>query len=203
MKFDEYQLDDAVQCRYDQVYSAYRQMFENPENKIPKFIAVLPGAYTPTWEEMLADPAVMLKFELENLRPHIEAEDDAVLSVRVEFGTAVVAEAFGCEIAYPVNNLPCAKTHVIKTLDQITDLGKPSKDCPTYRRVREWTEYYREHTPQGYHIQMADIQGPFNNAHLNVIPLGSMLSVIPVSYTHLDVYKRQVYRRPRQGRRFH
>ena len=166
MNFEEYRLDDAVLCRYDQVYNTYKQMYGDPDHREPKFIAVLPSEYNPVWEERLADPAIMLKAELESLKPHIEAEDDAVLSVRVQFGTAVVAEAFGCEIAVPPNNLPCAKTHVVTSLEQIPYLEKPSKDCPIYRKVRDWTEYYVEHIPEGYQVQLADIQGPFNTAHL-------------------------------------
>lgn len=61
MNFEEYRLDDAVLCRYDRVYNAYRQMYGDPDHREPKFIAALPSEYNPVWEERLADPAVMLK----------------------------------------------------------------------------------------------------------------------------------------------
>ena len=71
MNFEEYRLDDAVLCRYDQVYNTYKQMYGDPDHREPKFIAVLPSEYNPVWEERLADPAIMLKAELESLKPHI------------------------------------------------------------------------------------------------------------------------------------
>ena len=61
MNFEEYRLDDAVLCRYDRVYNAYRQMYGDRDHREPKFIAVLPSEYNPVWEERLADPAVMQK----------------------------------------------------------------------------------------------------------------------------------------------
>lgn len=61
----------------------------------------------PTWEERLSDPLVMLKAELDTLKPHIEMEDDRVPTVRVQFGTTQVAAAFGCEMFQGPNALPC------------------------------------------------------------------------------------------------
>ena len=161
-----YALSDIQLKRYDKLDAEYMQMHTDPDNCIPKFIMPVRGTFNPVWEEMLSDKEVMLKYHLEKHIPHIEVGDDCVLYARVDFGTCVVANAFGCDVFYPVNNLPCAKDHVVKTREQIYSLKTPDIDCAPYKKVKEWTEFFVENLPDGYHMMMADIQGPFNNAHL-------------------------------------
>ncbi len=48
--------------------------------------------------------------ELYTIRAHADVGDDRVPATRVNFGTAQIAAAFGCEMYIPPNNLPCAKT---------------------------------------------------------------------------------------------
>lgn len=120
----------------------------------------------PTWEERLADPLVMLRAELDSLRPHLEIGDDKVPTVRVQFGTAQVAAAFGCRIVIPENNLPAAGSHVLARAEDVHDLGIPPVDAGWYGRLAEWTEIWKRNLPAGVHIQHPDIQSAFNSAHL-------------------------------------
>ena len=161
-----YKLSNKQLKRYEKLDDEYKQMYTDPKNCIPKFIMPVKGTFNPTWEEMLSDKEIMLKHHLYSNLAHLEVEDDCVLSARVDFGTCVVANAFGCEVFYPVNNLPCAKDHVVKTKEQIYSLKVPDIESAPYRKVREWTEYFVKNLPDGCHMMMADIQGPFNNAHL-------------------------------------
>lgn len=164
--YSKYSLTDTQLKRVEVLDKEYRDMYNDPDNCIPKFIMPVQGAFNPTWEEMLASKDVMLKYHLEKHIPHLAVGDDSVLHARVDFGTAVVPNAFGCNMFYPVNNLPCAADHVVKTREQIFELQKPDINVEPYRKVREWTEYFVKHLPYGYNMMMADIQGPFNNAHL-------------------------------------
>ena len=161
-----YALNDAQLKRYEKLEEEYMQMFTDPKNCIPKFTIPIKTSFNPTWEEILADKVVMLKNHLERNARHVEVGDDSTLNVRVDFGTCVVANAFGCGVFYPTNSLPCAKDHVVKTREQIFSLKAPDINVAPYRKFREWSEYFVEKLPEGYHMEFPDIQGPFNNAHL-------------------------------------
>ena len=162
------QFTDEELRRFDNIYADYRRMYQDPDNCRPMFIIQPPakGAGWPTWEERLADPLVMLKAELDNIRSHVQVGDDATPTVRVQFGTAQVAAAFGCEMFIPENNLPAAGTHVLTNLQDVYTLPKPSLTAGWYGKLAQWTEVFRENLPAGVHIQHPDIQSPFNTAHL-------------------------------------
>ena len=111
------QLSDYHLRRFEDMYTRYKKLYTDPENCEPMFIINTPIEGQRPWEERLADPMVMLKEELDAIRPHLEIEDDRVPTVRVQFGTAQVAAAFGCEMFIPPNNLPAAGSHVLKIQD--------------------------------------------------------------------------------------
>ena len=150
---------------FEDVYSRYKQLYDNPDECKPMLIVRTPVA-TPTYEEKLADPIVMLKSELDAIRPHLEIKDDRVPTVRVQFGTAQIAAAFGCDIVVPENNLPAAKNHVLKNLEDVYDMEIPSVDSGWYSKLKEWTLLWRSLLPEGVHIQHPDIQSAFNSSHL-------------------------------------
>jgi uroporphyrinogen-III decarboxylase len=162
----EYQFEKHQILRFKSIYRKYREMYENPDNCEPMFIVNTPVEGIPTWEERLADPLVMLKAELDLLKPHMEIEDDRVPTVRVQFGTAQVAAAFGCEMYTPENNLPCAGSHVLKNAGDVYELEKPSLEAGWYGKLKEWTKIYQQNLPEGVQIQHPDIQSAFNSAHL-------------------------------------
>ncbi len=158
-------IDSAELRRFEDVYARYRLMYEAPEMCRPMIIVNVP-VDIPTWEERLADPLVMLRAELDLLRPHVEIGDDRVPTVRVQFGTPQVAAAFGCRIVLPENNLPAAGDHVLKRAEDVYQLAMPSLDAGWYGKLAEWTELWKQHIPEGIHIQHPDIQSAFNSAHL-------------------------------------
>ncbi|NMB95861.1 MAG: hypothetical protein GYA02_04505 [Clostridiaceae bacterium] len=160
------QLSDYHLRRFEDMYTRYKKLYTDPENCEPMFIINTPIEGQRPWEERLADPMVMLKEELDAIRPHLEIEDDRVPTVRVQFGTAQVAAAFGCEMFIPPNNLPAAGSHVIKESRDVYKLEKPSLEAGWYAKLKQYTEVFLENLPEGVHIQHPDIQSPFNNAHL-------------------------------------
>lgn len=159
------QLDGAQQQRLEEICRKYRRMYEQPEDCEPMFLINTPSDL-PSWEERLADPLVMLQAELDVLRSHLEIGDDRVPTVRVQFGTAQVAAAFGCGLFIPPNNLPAAKNHVLKDAQDVYGMPLPSLDAGWYGKLERYTQVFLENLPQGVFVQHPDIQSTFNTAHL-------------------------------------
>lgn len=159
-------LPDSFQVHYQDVYARYRLLFTDPERCLPMIIVNTPAVGIPSWEERLADPLVMLKAELDVLRPHLEIRDDRVPTVRIQFGTAQIAAAFGCRIVVPKNNLPAAGDHVLKRAEDVYSMKMPLLDAGWYGKLAEWTALWKKQLPPGIHIQHPDIQSAFNTAHL-------------------------------------
>jgi len=160
------QINNAELRRFEDIYARYRQLYEAPANCRPMIIINTPVAGLPSWEERLADPLVMLRTELDSLRPHLEIGDDRVPTVRVQFGTAQVAAAFGCHMHVPENNLPAAGNHVLAHAEDVYTLTMPPLDAGWYGKLADWTKIWKQHLPPGVHIQHPDIQSAFNSAHL-------------------------------------
>jgi len=163
---DYLQIEESAHTRFEDIYARYRSLYDNPDGCYPMIIVHTPVPSMPSWEERLADPMVMLRTELDALRPHLEIGDDRVPTVRVQFGTAQVAAAFGCKIVVPENNLPAAGSHVLAEAVDVHELAIPSLDSGWYGKLTEWTELWQENLPEGVHIQHPDIQSAFNSAHL-------------------------------------
>ena len=166
MNLKEYlKLDSGHLDRTELLCRKYKKMYEDPDNCEPMFIINTPVALPP-WEERLADPMAMLRAELDQLRPHLELEDDRTPTVRVQFGTAQIAAAFGCEMFIPTNSLPAAGSHVLKNAEDVYKLRPPSLEDGWYGKLKKYTDVFLENLPKGVHIQLPDIQSAFNSAHL-------------------------------------
>lgn len=159
-------LDDKQLLRFEKVYDRYRKMYEDPDNCSPMFVINVPRKNNYTWKERLENPVAMLKDELDGLRPGLLLEDDRVPAVRVQFGTAQVAAAFGCSLVTPEHSPPAAKKHVLEKSSDVYKLEMPSLDAGWYPKLWEYIEVFKENLPEGVHISHPDIQGPFNTAHL-------------------------------------
>jgi hypothetical protein len=159
-------MDQRGRARLSDMYRRYRRLVEDPEGCLPMIIVSTPVRDLPTWEERLADPQVMLEAEIADLRPHLELEDDRVPSVRIEFGTAQVAAAFGCGMFVPDNNLPCAGSHVLARAEDAFRMRPPKVDAGWYARVWDWTAGWRSALPDWILFDLPDIQSAFNSAHL-------------------------------------
>ena len=160
------QISNSERSRFEDVYARYRRLYNEPDECRPMIIVHTPVEGLPSWEDRLADPMVMLRAELDAIQPHLEIGDDRVPTVRVQFGTAQVAAAFGCRIVVPENNLPAAGNHVLAEAADVYDLAIPSLNAGWYGKLAEWTELWKENLPEGIHIQHPDIQSAFNSAHL-------------------------------------
>lgn len=158
-------IDDGQLQRFEDMYARYRLLHDSPESCRPMIIVNTP-VNAPSWEARLADPVVMLRSELDGLRPHLAVGDDRVPTVRVQFGTAQVAVAFGCRMHLPENNLPAAGSHVLARAQDVHQLAMPSLDAGWYGKLAEWTEIWKQNLPAGVHFQHPDIQSAFNSAHL-------------------------------------
>jgi len=161
-------LTDEQLAHFESVYSRYRLMAEDPSNSTPMITMGVARWMQdrPTWEEQLADPLVMLNDQLEDIRIKLALQDDSVPSVRVDFGTAQVPGAFGCELGIPENSLPAARSHSLHDIRDVYELEKPPLDAGWYGKLDEWTEIWLENLPKGVHIQHPDIQSAFNSALL-------------------------------------
>lgn len=158
-------VDDGLLNHIKDLRRRYRKLYETPEDCQPMIIINTP-VELPCWEERLADPMVMLRAELDSLRPHFEMGDDRVPSVRVQFGTAQPAAAYGCDIYVPPNSLPAAASHVLKRIEDAYDLKVPDTDAGWYGKLHEWTDMWLKVLPEGVELQHPDIQSTFNTAHL-------------------------------------
>jgi hypothetical protein len=167
MRLKDYlRINDSTQIRFEGIYARYKLLHNEPDSCYPMIIVNTPVQGIPSWEDRLADAMVMLHAELDALRPHLEIGDDRVPTVRVQFGTAQVAAAFGCKIVVPENNLPAAGSHMLAEAVDVQELAIPSLCAGWYGKLTEWTELWKENLPEGVHIQHPDIQSAFNSAHL-------------------------------------
>jgi hypothetical protein len=159
-------LTDEQYRRLDDLYTRYRLLYTDPDHCRPMFIVNTPLDNQPTWEERLADPLVMLRAELDALRLHLEIGDDRVPTVRVQFGTAQVAAAFGCPMTIPPNSLPAAAGHVLERAQDVYSMAVPDINAGWYGKLWQWQALWQDLLPPGVHIQHPDIQSAFNSAHL-------------------------------------
>lgn len=163
---DYIKLDRGQLKRLEALKSKYRQFYDDPEHSSPMIVVNTPVENLPPWEERFDNPITMLQAELDAIRPHLLLEDDKLPTVRVQFGTAQVAAAFGCEMYFTPNNLPLAGTHVLQKAEDVYRMQKPALDAGWFGKVAAFTQVYLENLPEGIHIQQPDIQSPFNSAHL-------------------------------------
>lgn len=157
---------DADRRHFQDVYARYRLLHDQPDRCRPAIIINTPVEGSSTWEQRLTDPLVMLRNELDGIRPHLAIGDDRVPSVRVQFGTAQVAAAFGCPMHIPDDSPPAAGGHVLASAAEVHDLAIPSLDAGWFGKLAEWTALWKENLPEGVQIQHPDIQSAFNSAHL-------------------------------------
>lgn len=163
---DFYRISEKQQERLKKVRANYKKLYEASADCLPMIIIYVPRPDETPWEERLADPLVMLKTQLEEIHFHLQIEDDSLPTVRVDFGTAQVAAAFGCPLHVPENNLPAAAAPALSSSQEIDALIKPSLGAGWYAKLDRWTDIWLKNLPDGVEIQHPDIQGPFNTAHL-------------------------------------
>jgi len=152
--------------RLESVKRRYKQLYDDPANCDPMIIINVDLKSDLTWEEKLSDPMVMLKSKLDEIKLHFEVEDDFLPAARVDFGTGLIASAFGCDITVPANNLPAVRGHVLENIEDVYNLSSPSLETGMLGKMFEWMSLWRENLPGWVCLQQPDIQGPFNSSHL-------------------------------------
>lgn len=160
------EVDGEDRRRFDRLAARYRLLFEAPDRCRPMIHVVTPVPGLPSWEERLSDPLVMLRAELDSLRPHLEIRDDRAPTVRVQFGTGQVAAAFGCPLRVLPDSPPAAAGSALERAGDALRLAAPRADAGWYGKLMEWTAIWKERLPPGIRIQLPDIQSAFNSAHL-------------------------------------
>ena len=156
--------------RLQSTYQRYRLLYQDPANSSPMItVAVIDHTQDiapPTWEQMLADPLVMLKSQLDSIKSRLRINDDSCPIVRIDFGTAQIPAAFGCELGFPENSLPAAKNHSLHDIKDVHKLQKPPLDAGWFGKLDQWTDIWLANLPDGIIIQHPDIQSAFNSALL-------------------------------------
>jgi len=92
-------------------------------------------------------------------------DDDAIPHLDVYTGTEIFAEAFGCEVRRPADNMPFALPLVSKA-SEAADLGVPDLDAPCLRLLFEIADELRARAGPDAVLKMVDIQSPMDIAAL-------------------------------------
>lgn len=94
-------IDDGQQERLADIADRYRSLHKDPQHCRPTIIINVPQPDMPSWEDMLADPLLMLKAQLDAIPRHLEIADDYLPTVQVNFGTGQVAASAGAACTGP------------------------------------------------------------------------------------------------------
>ncbi len=144
----------------------YRRFWEDPAHARPAILVNTPVASPWTVPERTHDPEKMLIHSMNGVYTHLAVGDDYVPAVRVEFGTGQVAHAYGCGMYEAPDSPPCSTGSVLDSIEEAATLRLPELRAGWFGQLEEYTEFFRRHLPEGVCVQMPDIQGAFNNAHL-------------------------------------
>ena len=119
--------------------------------------------------EIVTDSERNLAFSLAKFNRRGDFRDDSIDMLRVEFGTGLVASAFGAELMITQASMPAVLTHPIQTLEDLERAGKPDVMTAGYLgHIYKHIEYYRANMLAGFYLVQPDMQGPWNNAQLLV-----------------------------------
>lgn len=163
---EKLRFSDAFLKRLEKTKANYLNFNANPNNCEPAVVVQMGFEPEHSVAERTADPYKMLKHEQSAIFRQITAEDDYIPQIRVEFGTAQIASAFGCELYQPKDSLACAKTHVLSDDQSVESLQTPGVFSGVFGAARDYYEIYKEYIDPAIGFQLPDIQSPFNNAHL-------------------------------------
>jgi uroporphyrinogen-III decarboxylase len=92
-------------------------------------------------------------------------DDDRVPSLHVYTGTEIFAEAFGCSVHRPTDNMPFALPCVRQAADAAR-LREPALDCPPLARLFARADRLLERAGPDALLQIPDVQSPLDIAAL-------------------------------------
>lgn len=92
-------------------------------------------------------------------------DDDAIPHLDPFTGTEIFAEAFGCPVQYPEDNMPFALP-LVHSAAEADRLRAPGLDAPCLARLFEIADALRERAGAGAVMKLVDIQSPMDIAAL-------------------------------------
>lgn len=166
MSLNNFYLTDRQLSLVEETRANYRLFWEAPDRARPAILIQPPVPCAWSVRERTHDPEKMLSHQFNVIAAHLAVGDDYVPAARVEFGTGQVAHAYGCQMYEPEDSPPCSTGTAISSIEEAASLRLPALRDGWFGRLEQYTEFFRAHLPEGVSIQIPDIQGPFNNAHL-------------------------------------
>lgn len=92
-------------------------------------------------------------------------DDDALPYLDIFTGTEIFAEAFGCEVAYPEDNMPFALPAITRA-SEVDQLTVPELGATPLMELFEIADALRDRTGEAALVKMVDIQSPMDIAAL-------------------------------------
>jgi len=166
MDYTRYQLTDSQLHAVEETRKNFRLFHEDPSKARPAILIHPPVSSPYSIRQRTHDMDLMLEHELNVVQAHLLQGDDYVPAVRVEFGTGQVAHAYGCGMYEPENSPPCSEGHVMQSIEEAETMPLPDLRAGWFGELERYSEYFRKNLPEGVALQIPDIQGTFNNAHL-------------------------------------
>jgi uroporphyrinogen-III decarboxylase len=91
--------------------------------------------------------------------------DDTIPYLNVYTGTEIFAEAFGCDVHRPDNDMPCAKP-LLRTACEVSRLRVPDVGSSTLALLLEIADELRERAGPDALLKIVDLQSPMDTAAL-------------------------------------
>jgi len=123
------------------------------------------------YSEAFYDVRKMLINELASVYTHALLCDDAMLTIRANYGVGIIPSAFGCKIVLRGDNMPWAKP-LLKEAEEVYALKLPDfREEGLTSRVLATIEFYKDALSRAglsdiVHIYLADTQGPLDIAFI-------------------------------------
>ncbi len=96
-----------------------------------------------------------------HLRRMTWLEDDSLPYLDCLSGTEIFAEAFGCTVHYPEDNMPFALPRV-QNAEEAERVPMPSLDCPALQRHFDFADELVRRAGPGALVRLVDVQSPMD-----------------------------------------
>jgi len=124
-----------------------------------------------SYHEEFYDMCKMLINQLAQVYVHSKIEDDAMLTIRPNYGVGIIPSAFGCEIIVKGDNMPWVKP-ILSDIDDVYKLRVPDMHVSglcgkVLKTINFYKDILRKSGLDKYvHIYLADTQDPLDIAFL-------------------------------------
>jgi len=124
-----------------------------------------------SYEEEFYDVRKMLINQLAQVYVHSKIKDDAMLTIRPNYGVGIIPSAFGCKVIVKGDNMPWTMP-IIKEIEEVYEIELPDmRTSGLCGKVLEAIEFYKNILKDAglsryIHIYLADTQGPLDIAFI-------------------------------------